>query len=107
MMAELDVAIDEREQGMVATYTNIVSRFDFGAALADNNAAGGYQLAIEAFHAEHLRVAIATIARATHAFFMCHVLFLFLGFCIVSFSHAAAARCLFLRLSFGFCITAF
>src|SRR5436305_13846517 len=107
MMAELDVAIDEREQGMVATYTNIVSRFDFGAALADNNAAGGYQLAVEAFHAEHLRVAITTIARATHAFLMCHVLFLFLACCIFRVSHAAAARCLFLRLSLGFCITAF
>jgi len=51
VVAEFDIAIDEGEEGVVATYTNIIAWFDFGATLPDNNATGGNKLSIIAFHA--------------------------------------------------------
>src|SRR6266851_5261025 len=78
-MSKLDIAIDQRKQSVVTTYTDVVSRFDLGAALADDDAASGNQLPIVAFYTEHLGIAVPAIAGATHTFFMCHSLFLCLA----------------------------
>src|SRR5579859_199601 len=108
MMAEFDIPVDESEEGMIAANANIVAGLDFGAALAHNDAACRYQLPVEAFHAEHFGLAVASIARAAYTFFMCHVLLLSFGFSIlVGLPDAAAASglLLFLRLGFfrGYC----
>src|SRR5258708_826523 len=71
-MAEFDIAIDQREQCMIAPDANVHARLDLRAALAHNNAARRDELAIKALDTEHLRFAIPTIAGATHSFFMCH-----------------------------------
>src|SRR6266478_8817302 len=90
-MSKLDIAIDQRKQSVVTTYTDVVSRFDLCAALADDDAAGGNQLPIVAFYTEHLGIAVPAIAGATHTFFMCHSLFLCLAFSLLSLLRAAPA----------------
>ena len=45
---------------------------EFGAALADQNAAGGDQLPAKFLDAEPLADAVAPIANAALTFFMCH-----------------------------------
>src|SRR5581483_8214758 len=69
---------------MIAAYANIIAGLDFGTALANDDAACCHQLSIVAFYAEHLGFAVASIARAAHTFFMCHVLFLSFGFSILA-----------------------
>src|SRR5258708_30232797 len=75
-VAKFDVAIDQGEQRVVAPNADIDARLDLRAALAHDNAAGGDELAVKALDAEHLGLAIPTIAGATHTFLMCHELLL-------------------------------
>src|ERR1700674_987077 len=92
MMSKLDIPIDQGEEGMIAANADIVTGLDFGTALAHNDAACCHQLSIEAFYAEHLRLAVASIARAAYTFFMCHVLVLpFIFSILVGLLYAAAA----------------
>jgi hypothetical protein len=69
---ELDHAIREGEQGVVATDADIRSGAEAGAALANNDVAGNNSLAAEFFHAEALADAIASVAYAALTFFMRH-----------------------------------
>src|SRR6266705_811071 len=99
-MTELDITVDQGEQGVVAAHTDMVTGLDLGPALTNNNAASRNQLSIKAFYTEHLRVTVPAIAGTTHTFFMCHGLFFlcttFRAFCIFSILNpcyaAAAAR---------------
>src|SRR6266700_1116879 len=99
-MPEFDVAIDQSVDCMVATQSHLFAGTDFSAALTHDNAASGHQLTIVTLDAKHLGLAISTIARTTHTFFMCHELFLRAAFSIFSFRGAASAR-LFAILSLG------
>src|SRR5579872_4551144 len=92
-MPKFDIAVNQREQGVIAPDTNMITGLNFCAALAHNDTAGSNQLSIVAFDAEHFRVAIPTIAGATHTFFMCHDLFLCLVFslCFLGLRGAATA----------------
>src|SRR5260370_19037548 len=108
-MSKLNIAIDQRKQSVVTSYTDVGSRFDLCAALADDDAAGGTQLPIVAFYTSHLGIAVPAIAGATHTFFMCHSLFLCLAFSLLSLLRAAPAGFpllfplyFFRLLSFGF-----
>jgi hypothetical protein len=69
---KFDIAIDQSEERMIAPYADVLTGLNLGAALAYNDAASGHELAIVTFDAEHLRLAIATVTRATHTFLMCH-----------------------------------
>src|SRR5258706_8348576 len=92
MVPELDVAVNQREERMVASYADIVSRFNLCATLAHDNAAGRYQLPIVAFHTKHLGVAIPAIAGATHSFFMLHDLYFLLGLIHLACSRLGLSR---------------
>src|SRR5690606_38537361 len=52
---------------------DIGARIDAGAALADNDVAADHFLAAKLLHAEATTGRIATVARATACFFMCHL----------------------------------
>src|SRR5258708_36207172 len=94
MMTELDIAVNQRKERMIASHANIVSGLNLCTTLAYNNAASRYQLPIVAFHTQHLGVTIPAVAGATHTFFMCHDLFfLCLVISILNACCAAAARC--------------
>src|SRR5437660_3315854 len=71
-MPELDIAIDQGVQRMISTHAHMLTGLDFGAALANDDAPSSHQLSIVTLDAQHFGVAISTIARAPHAFFMRH-----------------------------------
>src|SRR5258708_24606142 len=101
-MSKLNIAIDQRKQSVVTTYTDVVSRFDLCAALADDDAAGGNQLPIVAFYSEPLGISVPAIPGATHSFFMCHILFLCLSFSLLNLLRSAPAGLLLLFPPFFF-----
>jgi len=61
-----------RKQGEVLTHTDITTGFDMRAMLADQDVAGEHALPAEHLDAQALAMAIATIAAAAAAFFVCH-----------------------------------
>src|SRR5690606_355317 len=69
---ELDLAVDQREQRVVATEADARTRMELGTALADDDVAGLDGLAAVDLHAQVLRVGVAAVARGTYALFMCH-----------------------------------
>src|ERR1019366_3060020 len=91
-MSKFDITIDQSIERMIAANAYLYAGFNLGATLAHNNAAGRYQLTVVAFDAKHLWFAIATIARATHSFFMCHDELLLCARCGL-FRAGAAAAC--------------
>src|SRR5690606_32660291 len=69
---ELDLAIDQREQRVVAAQADARTRVELGAALTDDDVAGLDGLATVHLDAEVLRVGVAAVARGTYALFVCH-----------------------------------
>src|SRR6476469_6245166 len=70
--AELDVARDEREQGVVTAAADAGARVEVGAALAHDDLTGVDQLAAVALHAEALGVRVATVLGRGCALLVCH-----------------------------------
>ena len=60
----------QREQCIVAADANVQARMDVGAALANKDVAGEDELAIRTLRSKALRVAVATVTRATYALFV-------------------------------------
>src|SRR5207302_4355247 len=58
---ELDLAVDQREQGPVAACADVLAGDEFGAALADQDAARGDKFAAEPFYAESFADAVAPV----------------------------------------------
>src|SRR3954465_3002159 len=75
LLAELDRARREGEQGVVAATADVDAGVEVGAALADEDLARVDDLAAEALHAEALRVGVATVAGGACALLVCHVRF--------------------------------
>jgi hypothetical protein len=71
---ELDPAIDDGKQGIIAPLFDIFAGVYARSTLPYQNTASRDGLAVESFHAEILRVRIAAILRAANAFFMSHFL---------------------------------
>src|SRR5436190_3692477 len=67
------LAVDEREQRVVAADADVRAGVELGAALAHDDRAGRNDLAAEHLDAEHLRLRIAAVTRRAAAFFLCHV----------------------------------
>ena len=61
-LAELDRTVDQREQRVVATDADVAAGVDLGAALADDDRAGGDLRAVEDLHAQALGVGVTTVA---------------------------------------------
>src|SRR5262249_1567202 len=66
------VAVDLREQRVVGAEPDVQPGMKACAALPDEDAATGDELAAEALDAEHLRIRIAAVAGAADAFFVGH-----------------------------------
>ena len=69
------MTIAEGEDGEVAAEADVLARMDVGSALSDDDAAGGDELSAVGLHATHFRFAVAAVAAAGLAFFMCHFSF--------------------------------
>src|SRR5688572_8875880 len=60
---ELDLAIDQREQRVVAAQADARTRMELGATLADDDVARIDRLTTKDLDAQHLRVGVAAVAR--------------------------------------------
>src|SRR5699024_9399985 len=70
--AELDGTRGEGEERVVAATADVQARVEVRAALADDDLTGADDLAAEALDTEALGVRVATVARGTRAFLVCH-----------------------------------
>src|SRR6266568_482333 len=70
----LHVAVDQREERVIAADAHAGARLDLGPALADEDRAGVDQLAAVDLDPEHLRVRVAPVARRAAALLMCQLL---------------------------------
>ena len=73
---ELNLALDEREEGVVLATTDVLAGVDMGAVLADENLAGLHGLTVITLGAQTLAARVATVAGGTETFFVCHVRYL-------------------------------
>ena len=69
---EMNAAINQSVQGVIAADADALTRMDVGAALTDQNVAGQNKLTVAALDAEALGLGITTVLGRTYAFFMCH-----------------------------------
>ena len=69
---ELDVAVCLREQGVIATDTDVYASMKTRATLADNDVSGYDFLATENLDAKTFGLGIAAVLATTACFFVCH-----------------------------------
>lgn len=69
---ELDGAVGDSEERVIAPLADIAAGMKTIADLADDDVAGDDRLAAELLDAAALTVRITTVARRTLTFFMCH-----------------------------------
>lgn len=60
-LVEIHFAVDEREQRVILTHTDIAARVGTGSALADNNIARDNSFTAEFFHAKTAACGIAAV----------------------------------------------
>ena len=66
---EVNAAIDQSEQGVIAADADALTRMDVGAALTDQDVAGQNKLTVAALDAEALGLGITTVLGRTYAVF--------------------------------------
>src|SRR5688500_989057 len=76
---ELDRALGDREDRVVAADADAVAGAELRAALPHDDVAGLDLLAAEHLHAETLRVRVAAVPGGTEALLVCHLALLLLG----------------------------
>ena len=67
---ELDLAVAQSEQGVVAALAHVHAGVDVGAALTDQNVAGQNELTVAALHAQTLGLRVAAVPGGANALFM-------------------------------------
>lgn len=67
---ELDVAVNQSKQGVVAADTDIDARMDVRASLANQNVAREDELTVRALHAQSLGLGITAVLCRTNSLFM-------------------------------------
>src|SRR6185369_6497704 len=71
-VAERDLAVGKRKEGMVLAQADVVARVPLRAALTHDDVAGASLLAAEQLHAEALALTVAAVAGRAACFLMCH-----------------------------------
>src|SRR5260370_9672286 len=71
---EPHVAVDLREEGVVRAEPDVEAGPEARAALPDEDAAARDELAAEALHPQHLRIAVTGVAGAADALLVSHAL---------------------------------
>jgi hypothetical protein len=72
LAVEVHRALDEREEGVVATDADVAAGVEARAALPDDDAAGLDGLPAEKLHAQSLTVRVAAVAAGALTLFVCH-----------------------------------
>ena len=73
---ELDLTFDQGKERVVFAATDVVTRMNGRATLADQNRTGGNFLAIETFDSEAFACTITAVSGTADTFFMSHDLLL-------------------------------
>lgn len=68
---ELDMAVNQSKQGVVAADTDIDARMDVRASLANQNVACEDELTVRALHAQSLGLGITAVLCRTNTLLMC------------------------------------
>ena len=71
---ELDLAVDQSEQGVVLADTDVVARMNVRASLTNEDVASQNELTVSALRAESLRLRITAVLGGAAAFLMCEEL---------------------------------
>src|SRR5699024_2339797 len=69
---EVNAAVDQREQRVVAADADALTGMDVGAALTDQDVAGQNVLTVAALDAETLGLRVTAVLGGAYAFFVCH-----------------------------------
>ena len=69
---EPDGTVDQSEESVVRTFTDVVAGMDVGTTLSDKDVTCQDELTVGAFYAKSFGFGIATISGRTHTFLMCH-----------------------------------
>src|SRR5665213_2494130 len=70
---ELDGAFLEGEQRVISADADVEAGVELGAALADDDRAGGHELPAIRLHPAILRIAVSPVLRAALTLLMCHM----------------------------------
>src|SRR5688572_11338388 len=70
---ELDLAVLQREDRVIAAQADIEAGMELGASLADDDGAGGDELPAVDFDSSVLCIAVATVLGGALTLLMCHV----------------------------------
>src|SRR5271157_1126121 len=73
---ELNLAVDQREDGVIAPEADILSRLPLGATLAEDDVARNNHLAAVLLDAEPPAFGVAAVARGAACLFVCHLVLL-------------------------------
>ena len=73
---ELDLTVDQSEQGVVAADPDVVAGMDVGASLANQNVAGLAFLASEYLQTQSFALRFTAVLGTTYTFLVCHNLLL-------------------------------
>ena len=73
---ELDVAVDESEEGVIRTLADIVAGMDVGSALSDKDIACENELTVASLDAESLGLRITAVLGRTRTLLMCKKLYI-------------------------------
>lgn len=67
---ELNLTVNESEQGVILTAAYIYAGMNVSASLADDDVAGDYMLTVSSLNAKSLGLAVTTVLSRTNTFFM-------------------------------------
>jgi hypothetical protein len=71
-VAERNLAVSKRKEGMILAQADVAARVPLGAALTHDDVAGASLLAAEQLHAEALALTVASVAGRAACLLMCH-----------------------------------
>jgi hypothetical protein len=67
---ELNLALNQCEQGIILTAAYVHTGMDVSASLADDDVAGDYVLTVSSLNTKSLGLAVTTVLGRTYTFFM-------------------------------------
>ena len=70
LVLELDLTVDQSEEGVVGAHADVVAGMNSGASLSDDDIAGDNGLTVGLLNAKSLGLGITTVLGRTYAFLM-------------------------------------
>ena len=81
LLGEDNSAVNQSEEGVVFTHTNVLAWIVYGATLTNNDVACLSHLTAIEFYTESFALRLTAVFRTTYTFFVCHTSLTFLRLC--------------------------